>query len=364
MTLKFNVPNKKKSEADLTDAQKTALKDEGKSISNVISLVNPLYKKYDGLVGEELKKEVAKDWTLWRDRAVVNKSKGDTAKNYLSEKDNERLIKLGYRDGPRGEAYIDRYINRVDPTKNKKSTEGRQKLKQIIKDNELFSSVRDHLGGPYKETIVVGEKITETIPLTEEEKISLAGEGYVFYEADGKLIPITHYSPFYMNLKKDSVSNEDLYKIPVEERMRMALIYADALDARGIKRKDLKTIELINELRKSLQQKVNAARSQFGYLSDAYQEAQQELKDFQNTGEHIIRGSMHGIEESFSLWQILSPTAILTAERQIRNIQRDSRYQSTDPAIRAQVIPELLAYEALIKSAILKRKQLTQCLNP
>ena len=38
----------KKSEADLTDAQKTALKDEGKSISDVISLVSPLYKKYDG----------------------------------------------------------------------------------------------------------------------------------------------------------------------------------------------------------------------------------------------------------------------------------------------------------------------------
>jgi len=103
----------KKSEADLTDAQKTALKDGGKSISDVISLVNPLYKKYDGFASEELRKEVAKDWTFWRDKAVVNKSKGDVIKNNLSEKDNERLIKLGYRDGPRGNAYIDRYINRV-----------------------------------------------------------------------------------------------------------------------------------------------------------------------------------------------------------------------------------------------------------
>ena len=59
-------------------------------------------------MGEELRKEVAKDWTFWRDKAVTNKSKGDVIKNNLSEKDNERLIKLGYRDGPRGDAYIDR----------------------------------------------------------------------------------------------------------------------------------------------------------------------------------------------------------------------------------------------------------------
>ena len=104
----------------------------------------------------------------------------------------------------------------------------------------------------------------------------MGGAGYVFYEADGKLIPITHHSPFYMDLKKDSLSNEDLYKIPVEERMRMVLTYANALDARGIKRKDLKTIELIKDLRKSLQAKINAARSQFGPLSAQIKAAQQE----------------------------------------------------------------------------------------
>ena len=355
----------KKSEADLTDAQKTALKDEGKSISDVISLVSPLYKKYDGLVGEELKKEVAKDWTFWRDKAVVNKSKGDTAKNYLSEKDNERLVQLGYRDGPRGEAYIDRYVNRVTPTTNKRSTEGRQKLKDIIKNNEQFSSVRDIYGGPYTEKIVVGEKITETPPLTEEEKISLTGEGYVFYEADGKLVPITHHTSFYMNLKKDSISNEDFYKIPIGARMRMALEYANALDADGIKRKDIKTSVLINELRKSLQGKINAARSQFGTLSEEFKEAKQELKDFNNTGEHIIRTPrlINDVEESFVLWQILSPKAIAIAERTILKLQRDSRYKSTDPAVRNQIMPELMAYQALIKSAITKRKQFNAMLQ-
>jgi len=326
----------KKSEADLTDAQKTALKDEGKSISDVISLVNPLYKKYDRFMGEELKKEVTKDYTFWRDKALINKSEVDVIKNNLSEKDNERLIKLGYRDGPRGDAYIDRYVKRITPTENKKSTEGRQRLKEIIKNNQPFSSVRDIYGGP----------ITE-------------------YEADGKLIPITHHSPFYMDLKKDSLSNEDLYKIPVDERMRMVLAYAGALDSRGIRRKDLKTIQLIKDLRKSLQGKINAARATNGPLSDQLKEAQQELKDFDNTGEHIIRidRQIDDVKESFSLWQILSPTAITTAERQIKNIQRDSRYQSTDPAVRNQVVPELMAYQALIKSAIIKRKQLNAMLE-
>ena len=45
-----------------------------------------------------------------------------------------------------------------------------------------------------------------------------------------------------MDLKKDSLSNEDFYKIPIEERMRMALSYADALDAGGIKRKILNSM--------------------------------------------------------------------------------------------------------------------------
>ena len=48
---------------------------------------------------------------------------------------------------------------------------------------------------------------------------------------------------------------------------------------------------MINDLRKALQEKIKAARASFGPLSNALKEAQQELKNFNNTGEHIIRAA-------------------------------------------------------------------------
>ena len=93
---------------------------------------------------------------------------------------------------------------------------------------------------------------------------------------------------------------------------------------------------------------------QFGIFSDVYKQARQELKDFNNQGEHLLRADvqMGDIVETFRLHNILSPIAIrAAAERNIRKIQADSRYASKDPAVRNPLVSELLAYEALIASA-------------
>jgi len=140
---------------------------------------------------------------------------------------------------------------------------------------------------------------------------------------------------------------------------------ADSLDATGWKRKNLNRYPYIAEMQKALRDKVNAARSQFGVLSDVYQQAKQELKDFNNEGEHILVASRQigDIKETFRLHQILTPTAIRNAERIITTLQRDSRYQSTDPNIRGPLVSEIIAYQALIKETYSARKKINSLLQ-
>ena len=316
----------------------------------MVTPLNPLYKKYDKFSGDTLKKEVTKDYTYWRDLALIDRSFTDAQENFVSKEDQERFQKLGYQSGPRGRAYIDKLVGNTTPTKNKKSTEGKQALDNIIKNNAPFSSLAPLYGGPVTEKIVVGEKEIVTTPLTAAQKASLTGD---------KLIPIMRY---HSAMFKEELRFEDLHDIPANERMRMILQLADALDSTGVKRK---YFEQWNEVREEIQNKINAARSQFGMLSDSYKEAKQELKDFNNTGEHIMRADhrMGDIKEAFRLWQILSPKAIRIAEKQIYTLKRDSRYHSKEHSIRAPLEAEVTAYENLIQSAYRSRKQLNQLLQ-
>ena len=316
----------------------------------IVTPLNPLYKKYDKFSGDTLKKEVEKDYTYWRDLALIDRSFTDAQENFVSKEDQERIQKLGYQSGPKGRAYIDKLIGNTTPTVNKKSTEGKQALDNIIKNNAPFSSLAPIYGGPVTEKIVIGEKETVTTPLTPAQKASLSGD---------KLIPIMRY---HSAMFKEELSFEDLYNVPANERMRMVLQLADALDSTGVKRKYFAQWD---EAKKEIQGKVNAARSQFGMLSDSYKQAKQELKDFNNTGEHIMRADrrMGDIKEAFRLWQILSPKAIRIAEKQIYTMQRDSRYHSKEHSIRAPLEAEVTAYKNLIQSAYRSRKQLNQLLQ-
>jgi hypothetical protein len=316
----------------------------------MVTPLNPLYKKYDKFSGDTLRKAVEKDYTYWRDLALIDRSFTDAQENFVSENDQERLQKLGYQSGPRGRAYIDKLVGNTTPTKNKKSTEGKQALDNIIKNNTPFSSLAPIYGGPVTEKIIVGEKETVTVPLTPAQKASLTGD---------KLIPIMRY---HSALFKEELSFEDLYNVPANERMRMVLQLADALDSTGVKRKYFAQWD---EVRKAIQQKINAARSQFGVLSDVYKQARQELKDFNDTGEHIVRADrrMGDIKETFRLWQILSPKAIRMAEKAIYTLQRDSRYHSKEHSIRAPLEAEVTAYKNLIQSAYRSRNQLNQLLQ-
>jgi hypothetical protein len=336
----------------LTEEQKTEMRNEGQDPEEAIDPINSLFKKYDRFEGEELAAEVDKDYAFWRDLELIDQAEGDAQENNFADQEKD-ITRLGYNIGDRGKDYINNLRKNVTSTKKGKSTEGRDRLNDIIKNNIPFSSVPALYGGPETVVQIVGEKETITEPLTAQQKASLTGD---------KLIPIMQYHPA---LLKETITFEDLYVIPVNTRMRMILELADALDSGGWKRKGLKNYPLINSERKALQDKVNAARHQFGMLSDVYKQARQELKDFNNTGEHLLRADvrMGDIVETFRLHNILSPTAIRAAERNIRKIQADSRYASKDPAVRNPLVSELLAYEALILSAHRSRKQINELLK-
>ena len=318
----------------------------------IIDKINGLFKKYEGLKGEELKEAVNKDYSFWRDVALVNKAEENAQENNLTKEDRETLTKLGYFTGPRGQEYIQRQIGNITSTKDKRkrTTEGRKNIKNIIKNKQPFSSLSALEGGPVTEKIEVGERITTREPLTPAQKASMTGD---------KLIPIMKYNPI---LLQESVTFEDLYTIPANERMRMILQLADALDSTGIKRKFLQQYK---ELRKEKMAKVNAARNMFGLLSDEYKAARQELKEFDNTGEHIVRADrqLGDIKESFRLFQILTPKAIRAAQKQIASIQRDSRFKSDNPLVKGPLVAELTAYQSLIQSAFRSRKQLNDLLR-
>jgi len=336
----------------LTDEQKTEMRNEGLDPEKDIEGINPLFKKYDRFEGEELAAEVDKDYAFWRDLTLIDMAEGDAQENNFADQEKD-ITRLGYNIGERGRAYIQNLKENVTSTKQGKSTEGRDRLNDIIKNNTPFSSVPALYGGPETVRTVIGEKETITEPLTAQQKASLTGD---------KLIPIMQYHPA---LLKETVTFEDLYVIPVNTRMRMILELAAALDSRGWKRKGLKNYPFINSLRAALQAKVNSARFEFGIFSDVHKQALQDLKDFNNQGEHLLRADvqMGDIRETFRLHNILSPIAIAAAERRIRKIQADSRYASKDPAVRNPLVSELLAYEALIESAYRSRKQLNELLK-
>ena len=344
--------NQKVDKAALTEEQKTAMRDKGQDPERAVDPINSLFKKYDQFEGEELAAEVDKDYAFWRDLELIKEAEGDAQENNFTKQEKD-ITRLGYNKGDRGKEYINNLRGNVTSTKKGKSTEGRDILNDIIKNNIPFDSVPAHYGGPETVRVTVGERETITEPLTANQKASLTGD---------KLIPIMQYHPA---LLKETVTFEDLYIIPASQRMRMILKLADALDSTGWKRKGLKRYPYINALRKSLQNKVNAARAEFGPLSDVYKQAQQDLKDFNNTGEHILRADIQIDDQpqTFKLHNILSPIAIRTAERLIRNIQRDSRYASKDPVVRNPLVSEILAYEALIANANRSRKQINELLK-
>ena len=316
-----------------------------------IDPLNPLFKKYDKLTGEDLKKAVTEDYTFWRDLALIDKAEQDAQENQLTEDDRIRLQKLGYLSGPRGREYIQKQIENITPVPGKKKiTEGRRTINDIIKNNKTFSTLAPIFGGPFTEKIQVGETVRTVAPLTAAQKASLTGD---------KLVPVMRYHPL---LLKEEFTFEDLYTIPADERMRMILQLADVLDSTGVKRKYLQQYK---ELRQTKVGLVNAARTQFGMLSDAYKEARQELKDFDNTGEHIIRADrqMGDIKETFKLFPILTPKAIRIAARQIQKIQADSRYRAADPNIRAPLVAEEVAYKNLITQTFKARKDINKLLQ-
>ena len=336
----------------LTDEQKTEMRNEGLDPEKDIEGVNPLFKKYDRFEGEELAAEVNKDYAYWRDLSLISEAELDAGGNNFADQEKD-ITRLGYNIGDRGKAYIESLRKNVTSTKQGKSTEGRDRLNDIIKNNTPFSSVPALYGGPETVRTVIGEKETITEPLTAQQKASLTGD---------KLIPIMQYHPALLT---ETITFEDLYVIPVNTRIRMILELAGALDSRGWKHRGLKNYPFINTLRSALRDKVNSARAEFGTLSDVYKQAVQDLKDFENQGEHLLRADvqMGDIVETFRLHNILSPTAIAAAERRIRNIQADSRYASKDPAVKNPLVSEILAYEALVASAYRSRKQINELLK-
>jgi hypothetical protein len=316
-----------------------------------IDPLNPLFKKYDKLAGEDLKKAVTEDYTFWRDLALIDKAEQDAQQNQLPEEDRNRLQQLGYLSGPRGQEYIQRQIENITPVPGKKKiTEGRRTINDIIKNNRTFSTLAPILGGPVTEKIQVGETVRTTEPLTAAQKASITGD---------KIVPVMRYHPL---LLKEEFTFEDLYEIPSNERMRMVLQLADALDSTGIKRKYLQQYK---ELRQTKVGLVNAARAQFGILSDAYKEARQELKDFDNTGEHIVRADkqMGDIKETFRLFPVFTPQALRAAARQLEKIRADSKYRAADPNVRAPLVAEEVAYKSLITQTFRARKDINKLLQ-
>jgi hypothetical protein len=316
-----------------------------------IDPLNPLFKKYDKLTGEDLKKAVTEDYTFWRDLALIDRAEQDAQQNQLPEEDRNRLQQLGYLSGPRGQEYIQRQIENITPVPGKKKiTEGRRTINDIIKNNRTFSTLAPILGGPVTEKIQVGETVRTTEPLTAAQKASITGD---------KIVPVMRYHPL---LLKEEFTFEDLYEIPSNERMRMVLQLADALDSTGIKRKYLQQYK---ELRQTKVGLVNAARAQFGILSDAYKEARQELKDFDNTGEHIVRADkqMGDIKETFRLFPVFTPQALRAAARQLEKIRADSKYRAADPNVRAPLVAEEVAYKSLITQTFRARKDINKLLQ-
>jgi len=152
----------------LTDEQKTEMRNEGLDPEKDIEGINPLFKKYDRFEGEELAAEVDKDYAFWRDLTLIDMAEGDAQENNFADQEKD-ITRLGYNIGERGRAYIQNLKENVTSTKQGKSTEGRDRLNDIIKNNTPFSSVPALYGGPETVRTVIGEKETITEPLTAQQ---------------------------------------------------------------------------------------------------------------------------------------------------------------------------------------------------
>jgi hypothetical protein len=350
----------KKAEKDITEEERKELESEGVSI---VSELDYKYKKYDGLVGEDLRKAVDKDYQYWRADEITNNSPDE---NYIDEKEETSFQKLGYNIGDLGWLYRQKLISDLTPTnaagkvvsptsKKAVSTRGRDRIKDIHNKQIPFSTIPENLGGPQTIQIELGEEISSVQrPLTAEESASLTGD---------KLIPNMRYNPILM---KEQMSFEDLYELPIGERMRMAWVLVGQLDYRGWKSKEIKGLyPFIQSTLKQLEAYARDAVNQYGINSAAAKQAMNDVNSFKDKGWHILRADrkMGDIETEFRLHPIFTPKALEAAERTIFKLKRDSKFISTKPEIRGPHLSEILAYESLIKNTYKARRQLNELLK-
>jgi len=351
----------KKVEKNITEEERKEYENAGLSLP--IPPLDSKYKKYDGLTGEDLRKAVDKDYQYWR----ADKILGDYPdQNYINKEEEVSFQKLGYNIGDLGWLYRQKLIddliptnekgNEVSPTSKKAvSTRGRDRIKEIHDKQIPFSTISENLGGPQTVQLELGEEITSVKrPLTAEEVASLTGD---------KLITVMQYHPA---LLKETVRFEDLYKIPIGERMRMVWALVGLLDYRGWKSKDIKGLyPFIKSTLKELETYAKEADRLYGINSTVAKEAHKDVKDFKDKGWHILRADrkMGDIDTEFRLQPVFTPSAIKSAEKTIYKLRRDSKFISTKPEVRGPHLSEILAYEALIEATYTTRKQLNELLK-
>jgi len=328
--------------------QKETETDEGS-----LDFVDNIYKKYDAFSGDRLREEVAKDYNYWLRDTFNRESEGVGDENFLSKEDKETLDELGYYQGDRGRAYIDRQVTNTTKI-GKGETEGGRNLRNIINSAKTdkpirFERIASDKGGPVEVERVVGEKVRVNEPVTAEERASLTGE---------RLLNVIKYDP---RTYTESSTFEDLYKLPLVTRIQQARKLGEALDSRGWKNKQVNNV-LIKEATASFNRAIATARFNYGLTSESYKKAVQAKKDFLNRENHILTNPFAPKGE-FSLIPILSPKAIRQAERELVKLRADARSRSTDPAISDPIIKQIEAYQHIINHTPFARKQLNDLLQ-
>jgi len=326
--------------------ENTPQEDREEDLINFVPKLDATYAKYDAVPDEELETAVKEDLPFWRTVQFEEDSQGLDEEVLITPEQEQQLKDLGYF-GDRGQAYINEKIRvRTNPV-NKTTSEGKQLLDSIIKNGTRFSSIPDILGGPVTVRRKIGEKVITNEPLTAQEKASLSGD---------RLIAATKYDP---STYTEEMTFEDLYNKPVEVRMRIIEELAEKLDAKGWKRSKIND-PYLKALEKELRTRVNVARFKYGDLSTSYQQASEELKKFQNTGEHVLINSFAPAGQ-FSLVPILSPNALKTYNNIINELKRN--IQSEDPVVRKKAEEQLPVYENIVEQVIEFRLEINQLLK-
>jgi hypothetical protein len=158
----------------------------------------------------------------------------------LSKEDKQTLDELGYYQGDRGRAYIDRQVTNTTKI-GKGETEGGRNLRNIINSAKTdkpirFERIASDKGGPVEVERVVGEKVKVNEPITAEERASLTGE---------RLLNVIKYDP---RTYTETSTFEDLYKLPLVTRIQQARKLGEALDSRGWKNKQRLRLLLTEQL--------------------------------------------------------------------------------------------------------------------